>query len=83
MPVAGDMSDLAQNVDWLRAHDDVARRIGENGQALAMSLDYETKELKAASRVIAAATRYSANKPEANCQIRARDTGRACDWSRV
>ena len=38
VPVAADLHDLIEKVEWLRAHDDQARRIGERGRALAMSL---------------------------------------------
>jgi hypothetical protein len=63
VPVSQDMSDLTERLEWLRCHDNVARRIGENGQALAMSLSYGA-ELKAAGSTIAAATRYFSDKPE-------------------
>jgi hypothetical protein len=63
VPVSAEMTDLMEKIEWLRHHDDMARRIGENGQALAMSLGYET-ELRAAGRTIAAATRFFASKPE-------------------
>ena len=63
VPVASDMSDLVEKVVWLRAHDDAARRIGEQGLALAESLDYEG-ELKRAGRIITAAIRWSARLPE-------------------
>ena len=63
IPVSSDMSDLVEKITWLRANDDVARRIGENGQALAMSLGYEI-EVTAARRIIAAAVRYFAGRAE-------------------
>jgi hypothetical protein len=63
VPVASDMSDLVEKVVWLRAHDDAARRIGEQGLALAESLDYDG-ELKRSGRIITAAIRWSARLPE-------------------
>ena len=57
------MSDLVENLDWLRAHDDAARRVGERGRALAESLDFEG-ELKRAGRVVTAAIRYFPPQPE-------------------
>jgi hypothetical protein len=68
VPVSAEMTDLMEKIAWLRRHDDTARRIGENGQALAMSLRYEA-ELGAAGRTIAAATRYFADRPEAEMQF--------------
>ena len=69
VPVADDMSDLVEKIEWLRAHDDVARRIGENGHALAMSLSYDG-EIRVAGRTIAAAIRYFSNRPDAELQFR-------------
>jgi hypothetical protein len=63
VPVTSDMADLLEKVDWLRAHDTAARRIGEQGRALAESLDWEG-ELKRAGRIITAAIRYFARQPE-------------------
>jgi hypothetical protein len=68
VPVSGDMSDLLEKISWLRQHDDAARRIGENGMALAMSLTYE-EELQAAGRTIAAAARFFAGQPETDIQF--------------
>ena len=65
LPVASDMSDLVEKIDWLRAHDDAARRIGERGRALAESLDFEG-EIKRAGRVITAAIRYATRLPESS-----------------
>ena len=45
-------------IDWLRAHDDVAREIGRQGRLLADSLDYQG-ELERAGDVITAAIRCS------------------------
>ena len=68
VPVADDMSDLAEKIEWLRAHDDVARRIGENGHALAISLGYAS-EIRAAGRTIASAIRYFSWRPETELQF--------------
>ena len=62
------MSDLVEKVEWLRMHDDTARYIGENGQALALSLSYEA-ELKTAGRTIAAAARYFGGQSETELQF--------------
>jgi hypothetical protein len=43
VPVAADMSDLFEKIEWLKSHDGKAREIGENGRALAMSLDYASQ----------------------------------------
>jgi hypothetical protein len=61
VPVAADMSDLAEKVSWLRANDDIARRIGEAGRSLAWSLD--EREVAGASPVIRAAMRADADAP--------------------
>jgi hypothetical protein len=68
VPVSAEMTDLMEKIEWLRHHDDMARRIGENGKALAMSLGYET-ELRAAGHTIAAATRFFASRPEMEMQF--------------
>jgi hypothetical protein len=47
VPVASDMSDLVENILWLRSHDDEARRIGEAGKQLADALDYRGEILRA------------------------------------
>ncbi len=63
VPVAADLSDLIENVEWLRSHDEQARLIGERGWELADSLNYEA-ELRHASRTITAAIRYFNGRPE-------------------
>ena len=77
LPVASDMSDLVEKVDWLRAHDDAARQIGERGRALAESLDFEG-ELKRAGRVITAAIRYAARLPESSLAFGIGADGNGC-----
>jgi hypothetical protein len=58
VPVARDLSDLADKVKWLQANDDAARRIGERGRALACSLDYAS-QIEAAAEAMAGALRAS------------------------
>ena len=64
VPVATDMSDLVEKVQWLTVHDNTARAIGRNGCLLAESLDY-AGELERAVPVIGAALRYFSGQPEA------------------
>ena len=83
VPVAADMSDLVDKIGWLREHDDAARAIGEQGQALALSLEYE-RELQQAGRTIAAALRYFAGQPETELRFGPGRTENAClsdGWS--
>ncbi len=54
VPVASDMSDLLEKVEWLRRNDEVARDIGQRGRELAVSLDYETEVMGAAKTITAA-----------------------------
>jgi hypothetical protein len=61
--VADDMSDLFDKVQWLKKHDAVARAIGEKGQALACSLDYDG-QMREACKIIDAALRIAAGRPE-------------------
>ena len=61
--VADDMSDLFDKVQWLKKHDAVARAIGEKGQALARSLDYDG-QMREACKIIDAALRIAAGRPE-------------------
>ncbi|MGC2528884.1 MAG: glycosyl transferase family 90, partial [Candidatus Acidiferrum sp.] len=63
IPVAADMSDLADKVRWLRANDEAARRIGEGGRQLADSLECGN-ELKRAARTISSAIRHFSRLPE-------------------
>jgi hypothetical protein len=58
VPVAPDMSDLVEKIEWLRADDQRARAIGEAGRDLAESLTYDA-ELDAACEVIGARARLS------------------------
>jgi hypothetical protein len=47
VPVAADLSDLNEKLDWLRTHDAEAHQIGENGRRFALSVSYEA-EMQAA-----------------------------------
>ena len=56
VPVQGDMTDLAEKVDWVRNHDREAEEIARRGQSLArsMTLEGETAE---AVRIITSTVR--------------------------
>jgi Glycosyl transferase family 90 len=68
IPVATDMTDLVEKVEWLRAHDDVAREIGEAGYQLANELTGE-QEITAAAPVFAAAIRTAARAPSVDLRF--------------
>ena len=57
IPIAPDISDLADKVQWLRKNDDYARRVGEAGRQLALSLTYE-REMGRSAHTIARCFRY-------------------------
>jgi len=57
VPVEVDMSDLVSKIQWLKQHDAEARAIGENGRALAYSIEYEA-ELDSAVNTVSAAIRF-------------------------
>lgn len=57
VPIAPDMSDLIDKVNWLRRNDTVAHAIGRNGLALVTRMTYE-RELRRSVPVISAALRY-------------------------
>jgi hypothetical protein len=66
VPVAADMSDLVERVEWLMAHDAEARRIGAEGRALALSMNVRD-ELRLARKTVAAAlgaVYFRAEQPE-------------------
>jgi hypothetical protein len=63
VPIAADLSDLVDTILWLWSNDDVAKAIGENGRALALSLDY-AGELERAATTVTAALRDFGGKPE-------------------
>ncbi len=54
LPVAADMSDLAERVDWVVAHPAEAQQIGAAARMLARSVSYEA-EIAAAVRTVGAA----------------------------
>jgi len=76
VPVAADMSDLVEKINWLQAHDDTAQVIGERGRSVALSLDYEG-ELRRAIPTIAAGLRYSSGRPETELHFRSGGNGQA------
>jgi hypothetical protein len=51
LPVAADLGDLDEQVAWLLANDEAASRIAAAGQALAMSLTFESVMADAATRL--------------------------------
>jgi hypothetical protein len=51
IPVANDLSDLIEKIQYLRSHDAVARKIGAAGRKLALSMTFEN-ELQRAQGVI-------------------------------
>ena len=54
VPVASEMADLVHKLRWIIGHDDAARRIGETGRALAMSMTTESELRAVISRVTCA-----------------------------
>jgi hypothetical protein len=62
VPVAADMSDLMDKIEWCKANDTAARRIGENGRALALSMNYESEMETALDVVTAAFAAFSASQ---------------------
>jgi hypothetical protein len=62
IPVAEDMSDLIEKVEWLLNNDDAAREIGEAGRQLGLSLTRES-ELLAAAKIISLAVIENTGKP--------------------
>jgi SAM-dependent methyltransferase len=65
VPVASDLSDLVEKLQWLRAHDDVAREIGARGRELAYALDYDSEIRRCASTIDAALRFFDARPPTA------------------
>jgi hypothetical protein len=57
IPIAPDMSDLLDKVQWLRRNDEFAQKVGENGRAFAETMTIE-RELQRSVPVISAAFRY-------------------------
>lgn len=58
VPVAADLSDLAERIDWCLAHDERCRWIGNNGAVLAASLD-DGSQLRASCHAFLAAAAVS------------------------
>ncbi len=54
VPVAADLHDLPEKVDWLRANDDKAKRIGAAGRALARSMTLSHEMQRAIASIDAA-----------------------------
>ncbi|HEY8161248.1 MAG TPA: glycosyl transferase family 90 [Methylocystis sp.] len=52
VPVKSDLSDLLERVEWLRDHDLEAKRIGEAGRALALSMTFKTEAERARKAII-------------------------------
>lgn len=55
IPIAADLSDLEEIVDWCMGHDEVVRTIGRNGQAVAAAMTFasETAVLGEVARQVA------------------------------
>jgi hypothetical protein len=52
VPVKPDLSDLSEKTEWLRDHDDEARRIGEAGRARALSMTFESESARARKSIM-------------------------------
>jgi hypothetical protein len=64
VPIAPDLSDLIEKIDWLTQNDQYAREIGQAGRSLADRLTYD-REVERSARTIAAAFKYF--RGERNC----------------
>ena len=53
VPVAADMSDLNEKIEWVRSHDNEARAIAAHGQAFARGLTFSTQARRAADLITA------------------------------
>ncbi len=51
VPVAADMSDFREKIDWVRSHQTEAKAIAERGQALARRLTFATQARRAANLI--------------------------------
>jgi hypothetical protein len=78
VPVKSDMSDLVSRVEWLQVHDDWARRIGERGRELALSLEHEAEARQAAETIAAAMMAESALTRRAGARGPLPQAGEAC-----
>jgi hypothetical protein len=74
VPVDETMRDLVDKIIWLRAHDEVARKIGDHGRDLAEALTDE-QEIARAAPVFAAAIRTAGGLPSADHRFSAGATG--------
>jgi hypothetical protein len=74
VPIASDLSDLVEKVEWVRDNDKQAREIGQRGRELAFSMDIQA-ELQHAVGVVAAAFRESMNLPELSLSFGAHAAG--------
>jgi hypothetical protein len=68
VPICTDMSDLIEIVEWLRAHDDIARSIGYAGKVLTEAMSYEA-EMVNARRTISASLCYFGGRPETSLRF--------------
>jgi hypothetical protein len=62
IPIAADMSDLLDKVRWLNRNDQFARKVGENGRAIAEAMTIE-REMQRSVPVISSAFRYFRDPP--------------------
>ncbi len=51
VPVAADMSDFNEKIDWVRSHEMEAKAIAERGQALARTLSFASQARRAAALI--------------------------------
>ena len=77
VPIASDMNDLTDKIKWLQSHDDTARKIGERGQALALSMD-DKSELARSNNVISAALHFFAHQAEIEYDFKLGSAGVDC-----
>lgn len=66
VPVAADLADLTERLEWCRNHDAECRRIAERGQALALSMTLEGELSKGVQRINQAFGVTAAGAPRAN-----------------
>jgi hypothetical protein len=53
IPVAADLSDLQQQIEWCRAHDAESEQIANRGRELALSMDFDTEYRHSAAALVA------------------------------
>lgn len=49
IPVAADLSDLQQKIDWCQSHDKECEQVAKHGRELALAMDFETEYQEAAA----------------------------------